>query len=80
MAATLQADGSAVDALGARAMRSMEARLSRLAVLVDSLASRRCLTDPAAMLEDRSRTLDLTEERLHAAIPKSLALPRARCR
>jgi exodeoxyribonuclease VII large subunit len=26
-----------------------------------------------ATLEDRARTLDLTEERLHAAIPKSLA-------
>ena len=73
MAATLQADANAVDALGERATRSMEAGLSRLSVYVDSLASRRCLTDPMATLEDRARTLDLTEERLHAAIPKSLA-------
>lgn len=78
MAALIQTDAAAVDALGARAARSMEARLSRLAVFVDSLASRRCLTSPMSTLEDRRRTLDLTGERLHASIPKSLARSRDR--
>ncbi len=80
MAAILQADSTTVGALGARAARSIEAHVSRLAACVDSLASRRCLTDPMAMLDDRGRTLDLTGERLHAAIPKSLARSRERVR
>lgn len=78
MATMIQADAVNVEALGDRATRSMESRLSRLSLYVDSLATRRCLTDPMATLEDRERTLDLTEERLHAAIPKSLARSRER--
>jgi exodeoxyribonuclease VII large subunit len=58
------------------AMRSERAVLSGLAKQrdrVDALASRRCLTSPWAIVEDRVAQLDQTEDRMHAAVPRMLA-------
>ena len=79
MAAMLQADGRKLTRLARGPPRSMEARLSRLPVFNGFAGVSALLpTAPMAALEDRARTLDLTEERLHGAIPKSLSRSRER--
>lgn len=66
-----------VGSLGERASRAMEADLARRRIALDALATRRCLTDPHVLLDDRLASLELTEERLHAALPRTLALRRS---
>lgn len=73
MQAMLQARQQELDGQGSRAVTALTARLSREKVLVDSLARHRCLTSPLSMLEEREDQLNLTEQRLHDAIPVSLA-------
>lgn len=73
MQAMLQARQQELDGQGSRAANALTARLSREKVLVDSLARHRCLTSPLSMLEEREDQLNLTEQRLHDAIPVSLA-------
>lgn len=73
MQAMLQARQQELDGQGSRAANALTARLSREKVLVDSLARHRCLTSPLSMLEERADQLNLTEQRLHDAIPVSLS-------
>lgn len=73
MQAMLQTRQQELDGQGSRAANALTARLSREKVLVDSLARHRCLTSPLSMLEEREDQLNLTEQRLHDAIPVSLA-------
>lgn len=59
--------------MGERAGRAMSADLSRRRLAVEALAQRRVLTDPRALVDDRKASLELTEERLHGALPRMLA-------
>lgn len=59
---------------------SVDADLSRRRVALDALGARRALSDPYASLRDREVDLMQTEQRLHDAIPRSLALSGERCR
>lgn len=74
MSSTLALSGQALDGLGALASRSLAARLAQLRSGVEALGSRRCLSDPAATLRDRELQLVQTEQRLHDAVPRGLAI------
>ena len=58
--------------MGERAVRAMTADLERRSLAVEALAQRRVLTDPRALVDDRIASLELTEERLHGALPRML--------
>ena len=58
--------------MGERAVRAMTADLGRRSLAVEALAQRRVLTDPRALVADRIASLELTEERLHGALPRML--------
>ena len=58
--------------MGERAVRAMTADLGRRSLAVEALAQRRVLTDPRALVDDRIASLELTEERLHGALPRML--------
>lgn len=61
-----------VTSMGERADRAMRADVARRRIALDALASRRCLTEPRSIVEDRKVALELTQERLHAALPRSI--------
>lgn len=65
-----------LDALETSMGRSVDGRLSRERLLVESLAAHRCLTDPSAQIDDRANALRQSEQRLHDAIPRSLEAKR----
>ena len=73
MSAALEVRAQRVDALAQLARSTVESELSRRRVALDALGARRCLVDPLAPLHDRMSDLAQTEERLHDAIPRSLA-------
>lgn len=68
-----RADGAAASE---RLGRAMQARLASERLRLDALASRRCLVDPHAMLEDRRLWLMQSEQRLVDALPRLIS---ARC-
>jgi anti-sigma B factor antagonist len=51
----------------------MRTRVAHEQDLLNALSHRRCREDPMAIVEDRKIQLTQTEERLHSAIPRSLA-------
>ena len=73
MSATLAVRSQRLDALGRLMAGHVTADLARRRVSLDALGSRRCLQDPLAPLESRRADLLQTEQRLHDAIPRSLA-------
>lgn len=73
MDALLVACSQRVEGLSRLAANAMGSALSRRRVSLDALGSRRCLTDPYAPIRDRQTELMQTEQRLHDAIPRSLA-------
>ena len=73
MSAVLETRSATADALARLMASAMGAGLSRRRVALEALGARRCLTDPAAPLRDRLSDLLQTEQRLHDAIPRSLA-------
>ncbi|HIY80373.1 MAG TPA: exodeoxyribonuclease VII large subunit [Candidatus Olsenella excrementavium] len=58
---------------------SVEADLSRRRVALEALGGRGCLVDPLSSLRARGAGLLQTEQRLHDAIPRALALRGERC-
>ncbi|MBP3894557.1 MAG: exodeoxyribonuclease VII large subunit [Atopobiaceae bacterium] len=62
-----------VDALDARSAQATKTLLNGLRASVDSLSSRRCLTEPMAQVEDRKAQLELTSQRLHDAEPRIIS-------
>lgn len=62
-----------LDALSRLAGRAMRTQLVSLGMRLDSLASRRCLQDPLAPIEDRAQDLEQTSQRLHDALPRTLS-------
>ena len=66
-------DQATLDALASRATAAITSDVSRRRLALEALASRRCLTNPYAMVEDRATTLELTAERLHASLPRLVA-------
>ena len=62
-----------VDTFEARSVQAMRAQLNGLRVAVEAMASRRCLAEPMAQLEDRLAQLELTSQRLHDAEPRIIA-------
>ena len=79
MASALDVRRQRVEAQGRLMTGSVESSLSRRRVALEALGSRRCLVDPAAPIRDRASELLQTEQRLHDAIPRSLALNERRC-
>lgn len=73
MGAMLAAQGQLLDTLDARERQAMRGRLSNLELAVRALEGRRCLSEPAAMLQDRAVQLELTAQRLHEGAPRALA-------
>lgn len=63
-------DEAAVEQLAESSRRAMTTYLQAKRTYVESLASRRCLSDPMAPFEVRAGELNLTEERLNAAMPR----------
>jgi len=61
-----------LQSLGERATRAMSADLGRRHLGVEALAQHRVLTDPRTLIDDRIAALELTEERLHGALPRML--------
>ncbi len=59
-----------VSGLAERGGRAMASDLARRKAAVDALASRRCLTSPQSIVDDRVASLNLSEERLHDAMPR----------
>lgn len=58
--------------LDGRARQAMLTRVAHERSVLDALASRRCLEDPMAFVEDRATQLMQSEQRLHDAIPRLL--------
>ena len=73
VSAALEVRSQRADSLGTLMRSTVEADLSRRRVTLEALGARRCLVDPLAPLHDRQSDLAQTEERLHDAIPRSLA-------
>ena len=73
MDALLATRRSAIESLARVSGNAMSAQLSRRRVALEALGARRCLQDPMAPLESREADLAQTSERLHDAIPRSLA-------
>ena len=73
MAALLSARRSEVESLARVSANAMGAQLAQRRVALDALGARRCLQDPMVPLESRAADLAQTEERLHDAIPRTLA-------
>lgn len=63
-------DEAVVEQLAESSRRAMTTYLQAKRTYVESLASRRCLSDPMAPFEVRAGELNLTEERLNAAMPR----------
>ncbi|MCH3968202.1 MAG: exodeoxyribonuclease VII large subunit [Atopobiaceae bacterium] len=68
-----QRDVLKVEASADALTRAMDARLTRERATVDAFATHRCLSDPAFVLEGRENDLLALEQRLHDAIPRSMA-------
>lgn len=79
MSAMVSTRSQGIEALGGSMASAMGASLERLRLSVEALGSRRCLADPLAPVTERLRELDQTEERLHGAVPRSLARQRQSC-
>ena len=76
MGRIVEQHGQALQASSDRMGRAMETGLSRRRMALDALATRRCLTEPMSLVSDRLHNLELTEERLLGALPRSLAMRR----
>ncbi|MBR1829027.1 MAG: exodeoxyribonuclease VII large subunit [Atopobiaceae bacterium] len=76
MGRIVEQQGQLLQTSSERMGRAMGTDLSRRRMAVEALATRRCLTEPLSLVSDRQRTLDLTEERLMGALPRSLAMRR----
>ena len=76
MGRIVEQQGQLLQTSSERMGRAMGTDLSRRRMAVEALATRRCLTEPLSLVSDRQRTLDLTEERLMGALPRSLAMLR----
>ena len=59
--------------MGERMARAFSVSFARHEAYVDSLASRKCLSTPLWMVQNRQDQLNQTEDRLHAALPRGLA-------
>lgn len=73
MQGIVRADVAAVDQLDGSSRVAMRAYLDKRRLYVESMASRKCLTDPYATIEDRSAQLNMTEERLAASMPRLIS-------
>ena len=73
---TLAARDAAIEAMGHRAGQAIARTLSSERSKVESLSTRRCLTDPTSLVADRASALLMSEQRLHDALPRSLARKR----
>lgn len=65
--------GARLDATDRLMRKDVRASLDARAAAVSALAARRCLASPLASLEGREESLSMTEERLHATLPRVLA-------
>lgn len=79
MSASLEFRRQRLEASGRLMAGVVDADLSRRRVALDALGARRCLTDPLASVRDRVSDLMQTEQRLHDAVPRSLARSAERC-
>ncbi len=70
MATNLAQRAQVLDTQALRLTQAQQARLSNWRLGVQALASRRCLQDPFATLEDRTNQLELTAQRMHDAAPR----------
>ena len=73
LAKMLYEDASSLTNNANRMGHAMRTRVAHEQDLLNALSHRRCLEDPMAIVEDRKIQLTQTEERLHSAIPRSLA-------
>lgn len=62
-----------LEAVQQRSVAALRSRLSQEKLKLDALSHRRSLAEPRSFIEDRREQLELTEERLHAAIPHALS-------
>ncbi len=72
MQTTLEGAEVLLGNLDHRGLAAMEGGLSRLGLLIDQYASRGCLQDPTSSLRVREADVCALEQRLGAAMPKSL--------
>lgn len=72
MGALLAQHRQLLDTFDARERQAMRGKLSGLELTVRGLAGHRCLSEPAAMLQDRAVQLELTAQRLHEGAPRTL--------
>ena len=72
MAVILEQHARAIGQQGLLMQRSMSSRISHESLRVESLASRRCLSDPMTIVSDRETSLLQVEQRLLDALPRSL--------
>ena len=79
MSSLLEFRRQRVDAASRLMTGSIDANLSRRRVALDALGARRCLTDPLALVRERTTDLMQTEQRLHDAIPRALSRSGERC-
>ena len=73
MSAAVAVRAQRIDSLGSLLAARATSDLARRRLALDALGSRRCLQDPLAPLGARRADLLQTEQRLHDAIPRSLA-------
>ena len=67
-------DGRAMLDVDERVMgQAIRAQLDASRSHLESLGSRPCLTSPLGALQERTESLDLTEERLHATLPRVIS-------
>ncbi len=79
MSSMLERSSDSVESLSRLASNAMSSSLASRRAVVDSYAGRPCLMDPAAGLRSSAAELEQTAERLHAAVPRSLARKREDC-
>ena len=78
MRTALETQDQWLAACGQSAQRSLVYTVSQQAQHIEALAAHQCLQDPMSIVRDRQGSLELTAERLHDAIPRTLAQRRER--
>ena len=78
MSAILKAQRANIESLSQSANRVIHSKLAETKVYLDHISSRKCLTSPDAFISEKQTSLELTAERLFAAMPRDISRFRER--
>lgn len=78
MSAILKTQRANIESLSQSANRVIHSKLAETKVYLDHISSRKCLTSPDAFISEKQTSLELTAERLFAAMPRDISRFRER--